>query len=468
MKHLTKSYAFMMLFCLGLSCSNEEAIISVEENATQKNKIDVSTLEVVDGKLQFTNKQSLKQFILETKTEDFKRVIMNLNEKGFSSLRPFFEENDNLGIDDFLTSKKSKIIKKGLLYSLKSNDDEIDLDDELVSDEGFAAVLNDEREIYIGDKFYKYTTNGLYFCEKKNEQILRDYLVDFENSITSKSDYITSRIAPCDAPMQKSSNDYLSIAPVETTETQITNEITLVQASCEGGGGGSSGGGSGGGSSGGGSSTSYPILKPQTFGSCVYSEDSIWQQVFGNRIKCNDYHDSTHRIQTQFWNENYFIFSSIGTKAKYQKKRTIGWSESGTAEFVELGINSVKYTYNHALKQYNPFGDTHVTYKYKGNTYSIETGQQTNFPANPNPWPIYDDDQKLYTLEIYIDDIYGKTIDEEISLTAGNLNSAVKELLKNAANSIPSWTGINSDLANNKVAVKVVKFGTSKTYMEQL
>lgn len=131
------------------------------------------------------------------------------------------------------------------------------------------------------------------------------------------------------------------------------------KTSC-GGSRGSSGGGSG--SSGESSTTtaSYPILKPQ---------------IFGNQIKCNDYHDSTHRIQTQFWNEDYFIFSSIGAKAKYQKKRWIGWSESSTASLVELGINNVKYTYNHALKQYNPFGDTHVTYKYKGNTYSIETGQ---------------------------------------------------------------------------------------------
>lgn len=203
---------------------------------------------------------------------------------------------------------------------------------------------------------------------------------------------------------------------------------------------------------------------PQSFGSCVYSEDSIWQQVFGNRIKCNDYHDSDHRVQTQFWNENYFIFSSIGTKAKYQKNRFIGWSESETAEFVELGINSVKYTYNHVIKQYNPFGDHHVQFKYKGVTYS-NSGQQISFPANPNPWPIYDDGQNLFTLEIFIDEIYGQQIGAEFNLTGSLINSTVKDLLKQAANALPSTLGINNDISNNRVAVKVVKFSTNKTEM---
>ncbi|PHQ61133.1 MAG: hypothetical protein COC08_06055 [Maribacter sp.] len=92
-----------------------------------------------------------------------------------------------------MASKKSKIAKRGLLYSLKGDADEIDLDDELVADEGFAAVLNDDREIYVGNKFYKYTTNGLYFCKRKHEKEPRKYLKNLGSTITSKDQLITAK-----------------------------------------------------------------------------------------------------------------------------------------------------------------------------------------------------------------------------------------------------------------------------------
>ena len=60
-----------------------------------------------------------------------------------------------------------------------------------------------------------------------------------------------------------------------------------------------------------------PMLNAQDFGTCAYSENSLFQQIFGNTVKCNDYFDDKHRIQTKVYNENYLIFASIGVSAKY-------------------------------------------------------------------------------------------------------------------------------------------------------
>lgn len=339
------------------------------------------------------------------------------------------------------------------MYSAKNDDDDIDLDDELISDANFAAILNENREIYVGDSLYVYTTLGAFSCKIADEDHLKNYLSNESSKISSKQSLIAAR-GDCNMRKSGGSNDMLT--PVRLTATAVDDRIVRYN-SC---GGGGSGGGSGSGSGSGSTSlqASMPIIKPMSFGACQYSEDSIWQSIFGNRIKCNDYHDSTHRVQTQFYNENYGLFSKIGMKVKYQKKRLIGWSQSSTADFVEMGVNSLMFTYKNPNTIYNPWANEHIKYKYKGVTYDMQ-GRVIQSRINEPAWPLDNESEVLIPLVIEINDIIFPSWDIyfEGGVTAGNINDGIKEVLKGAKGALGSV--FKKELEDNKVKVRIVRYG---------
>lgn len=454
------SISLVGLLGLMSSCSNEDSLpIEVAEN----NVLKVYNIELDEGTLSFDSKESLTSFLENENEEEVESTFKDLKLQGFSSLKPTFEDLEGPEVEEFLAAKANRIASKGKLYSSKGGDDEIDLDDEIISDDKFAKLLNLNRAITVGKNYYRYTTDGLYFCLKKDKKKLKAYLKKLTDDKSFKPS--AARIDDCEMQKSDSEDGTLSLSPVSGVVTSITSEINKYEVTCGGSGGGTTGGGSSGGTS----TTSslleeIPMIKPMTFGSCAYSPDSIWQKAFGERVKCNDYHDSTHRVQTQFWNENYFVWASIGSKVKYQKKRWIGWSKSTTADFVEIGLNSVKYTWHHT-KQYNPFSDHHLKFKYKGVTYYTDGTQSYDGPINPNPWPLHNKEEILVPLVIQIDDILGNekwSIDFK-GITAGDLNNGVKELLKLAASSVPSNTGLQENLRKNNIDVQIVRYAPSET-----
>ena len=64
--------------------------------------------------------------------------MQSLSEKGFTALRPIFTDLDGPEVESFLAHKASLIQSKGILYSTRGNDAELDLDDEVISDGKFA------------------------------------------------------------------------------------------------------------------------------------------------------------------------------------------------------------------------------------------------------------------------------------------------------------------------------------------
>ena len=191
------------------------------------------------------------------------------------------------------------------------------------------------------------------------------------------------------------------------------------------------------------------MLVPQSFGVCAYSEDSIFQQIFGNTVKCNDYHDSDHRIQTKVWNENYLIWSSVGASAKYQKKRLVGWSESSTSDGVRLGINHAIYTYKTNISPYNAIDPKRVIFKYKGVNYDMYGNVVPKYPINSSAWP-FPQNETLGAIEIYI---FGD--DQYWPLTGKDANKSINQLLSQARSAI---SGLSNDMTQDKVGVQIVKF----------
>lgn len=405
----------------------------------------MSAAKIEENTLSFESEELLSAFMERKGGEEFKERLVELSSEGFNSLMPNLDLNDDESIDRYLASKQSRIAKKGYLYSFKNGKDDIDLEDDLISDPDFAAILNEEREIIVGKKFYVYTTNGVYFSHKKHKKHLRKYLKNLASKITSKTQ-ITSR-APCEKARKNNDRKTLSaisFSPVTGSTSRVDSKISLYQT-CGGGGGGVTrpvGGVSS-------NSSTPPMLIPQTFGSCAYSEDSLFQQIFGHTVKCNDYHDSKHRIQTKVWNENYFVWSTVGASAKYQKKRFIGWSESSTSSEVRLGINRAVYTYKSPISLYNPWDPKRVTVKYKGVSYDITGKVVEKYPLNPSAWP-FPKNETLGAIEITI---FGD--DKYWPLKGKDANRSINDLL----NTIRSnFRNIAPDIEKDKVGINIVKY----------
>lgn len=108
--------------------------------------------------------------------EDFKqqgaesfyyKKIKNLQNSDFITLRPYFKDAESSEFDFFLINKKKKQDEaaNSLLKSKKFNDcneyqkweaRSVDLDDDAVIGDNFAVLLNQDREIIVEAKLYKY------------------------------------------------------------------------------------------------------------------------------------------------------------------------------------------------------------------------------------------------------------------------------------------------------------------------
>ncbi len=55
----------------------------------------------------------------QSEQSKIKSTVGEFTEKGFNTLRPFFDDDDDDAINNFLMQKKALISKKGYLYSAK-------------------------------------------------------------------------------------------------------------------------------------------------------------------------------------------------------------------------------------------------------------------------------------------------------------------------------------------------------------
>jgi len=453
LNYYRSNYLLMVVLMAFLyACTEEEAMVPLPSQSTE-----VTTL--TNGKLHFKSKASL-QSLLDGERSELDAFVRSQMANGFQSLQPPLKENEEAAIDQFLSEKLARIQSKGPLYNLRYQDEyDLDLDDDLIFSSRFASILNLDRAIYVENQVYVYTTQGIFVSDIANEDLLNEYLIELEEGLLTDDSFLKKRTAhfeslqPSSESLAGTCNQDIAIESVDLMEYPVTDEITHYASldlneddPCNGGG--SSGGGTGG------TGTSTPttpeiFLAAKSLQLCNYNAASIWQSYFGNREKCNDYHDGTHRVQTQFWNQNFLLWDEIGTKVKYQKKRFIGWSKSTSGDYLELGINTVTYEFDHPLDY--DFGALQPTtvFEYKG--YSVNAqGQVVGVPAAPVNFPFGNPKDKFLTIFKY--DINNSTANQEFN----KLLSLAKKLLPKALN-------LEQDLKNNAVGVRQVNVLSTKT-----
>lgn len=348
-----------------ISCTDE---INVATETVEKEGVIIDeNILLVDGRMTFTDDLSFKDFYgkaiastddkfiseMENKiySKDFYSLMPNVNEKNeIQQFERHFNKVENSGIQS-KTSKGKIITKKEFASSLDGLED-------IFGEELFASLINQDGELQVGDKIYKYTDTGLFIVTKKQIANLNEYLIkkgislNFLNPTPEniKRAYInevktTSRI-DCDEEFLTSFDDQ---------ESGLNNvQFFIAEDNC--------GGGSGGGSGGSGSSNPRPTPTPvNNFATSAEIEIALrninpcevqkpWlSNIFGEVNTCYDQYDGDHRVKVNYFFSNYLLAFHVGAKSKHQKKGWTGLWRKQNADQMVTGVNSVTWSYKHPI-----------------------------------------------------------------------------------------------------------------------
>ncbi|MGS2761454.1 hypothetical protein [Sinomicrobium sp. M5D2P9] len=321
--------------------------------------------------------------------------------------------------------------------------EELDEDDEIIADPSFAAVLNEDRAIYVGDSLHVFTSRGAYSCKIEDEQYLFDYLNGLENGDTNTKQSNTSSKVPPEPQDMNCPNGTQVISEIidgRMTHRYVCRQSTFTPPTNTG--------------------SNIPSKLPheikQDLGFCAIEGESLWQKVFGEAETCHDYFDSRRRVKVKFWNQNYFVYSSIGVMVKYQKKYTLGWQKSDAVDYTELGINYAEYTFPMNMTGYNALKEQGVIAKYKGVTYKADGTIVRDYKPKTSGWPFMNEAYLPDGLELYLFD------NKFQGIKGKELNKQVGELIKKGIPDVLKATGLMKDLKEGKVNITATAYDPTK------
>ena len=408
----------LTVFMLFLNCEKEENIEPAEMT-------DVNDGAVVNGRFNFTSKESLaetiKQFDSE-KIEDLENKFERIYQKGFRSMTPIVNSGNEQLINMFAQEYAlKKILSKSTLKGSESDEGE-----GIIADPLFAVLVNEKNEITVNDTLYKFTKDkGLFFIHIKDSTHLFNFFKAQNKKNNSK---FTNAVSPCDERQIKGG--------ITNIDDKISRYMRPIDdEDCDGGGGGGSG---------------NPPKIPQEeklqdvingLPVCDGNARGNWvQNIFGKSYVCRNYFDNKHRIKTEFWDQSWLVYKSVGVLTKTQRKRLGVWWASKSDE-LHLGINRILLRYKYdapKIKSYshpNSFLSSinSVIFMYGGefkikyNPYGY-VDVQLDLPNGHLPFFDFGDDDLL---NIYIPNV-PLLNDIDINVTTADLTSQsnIKKLYK--------------------------------------
>jgi len=162
------------------ACQKDISLTDLSSTISKRNK-DGS---IVNGRFFFSSKETLSNTIKRFRKTDksiLETKFATLYKNGFRSLKPIVNPSDEMLISKLsneINNKKSNILNK--------SNNTADEDSDLIPDPMFAAVINKDNEIIVGDSIYKFTKNrGLFFASLKDSSFLFDYLKN-TNQLSNK------------------------------------------------------------------------------------------------------------------------------------------------------------------------------------------------------------------------------------------------------------------------------------------
>ncbi len=350
-----KKYKYQIILILALilvSCQDELKLNNTETNQSQ----EVVEKTVRNGRFVFSSKESLKATIEDfqkSEIENVEKEFEKLYEKGFRSHKPIVSpENEKLQakFSEEIMLKRKLRKSSSNSFNKTTNLESDEEDEEFIADPLLASLVNENNEIIVNDTLYKFTKEkGLFFTHVKDSTYLFTFLKEDSNN-SNKTTSVMARPIPIDICAER--RIYGGITRVDDRISRYLRPIE--EDNCYSGGGGSGGGGN-------------PPSAPQTtdeerlqqiISSLPLCEgrDNWFQNIFGKSYYCTSNFDSKHRIKTEFWDQSWLVYKSVGILTKTQRKRFGVWWASKSDE-IHLGINRILLKYNY--KQPNISSITH-------------------------------------------------------------------------------------------------------------
>ncbi|WP_202702170.1 hypothetical protein [Flavobacterium sp. UGB4466] len=436
LKYIKEGVLFYILVLM-VSCQDDL------HHSEDKNTLSLhSNYEITDGTIKIESKQRLKAILSSYQNDiknqdDFNDEIRIIQNRGFKPLTPIFDRNDNQKLEDFVRAKKARQQKTSSTHSkniAESVDEDFDVEDDLIQDPGFAALLNEERELIIGDSLYKYTDHGLYFCLEKDRQKLYNYLKDLSSSSKKNNGIgMTAKV-----PQDKDGISFF--IPEESTFQIVPNSNTLGQSSFSG--------------------LPTPKLAKSSLEISRIDKDGFFEKIFGETEVDTEDFDDGRRIKVKFWNQNYFIFSSLGCSARFQKRVKIlgisGWQKS-YADQIELGINDISYDYNFNVPVYNAAKYNYENFfiEINGVKYVGSGKQIIEFPSGSTNFPFAGASPQEVTVRIFNKDLFDVKYDANKVYNQA-VDLAVKQAFKNIVSLNPSQASLAKQVESGELLYKVI------------
>lgn len=284
-------------------------------------------------------------------------------------------------------------------------------DAQFISDPLFAAVVNHNDELVVGDSIYKFTKDyGVFFAHRKDLDELVSYIDEMKNSEDRSRSYY--KMEPCMMREQ-----YGGVTRVNEKISRYVRPLERKSDYCGGGGG----------SGGGGSPPPVPSIPEDvklnriinSLPTCGGSRPLL-QNIFGTTYVCRNYFDRKHRIKTEFWDQKWLIYTSVGVLTKTQRKRFWIWWASKSDE-IHLGINRILLKYDFPQPEINSYSHPELFPKKsnKNPIYLWDSKFIVNYSNNslnfvetqidlPNGHLPFFDFKKKNILNIYIPKLYKK------------------------------------------------------------
>lgn len=433
-----KTYKYQIILILTLvlaSCQNELELNNIENN--QPEAVVEKTIE--NGRFVFSSKESLKTTIEGFQNDEIENVekeFEKLYEKGFRSHKPIVNpENEQLQakFSEEIMLKRQLRKSSSNSYSKTTSAEDEQNEEEFIADPLLASLVNGNNEIIVNDTLYKFTKEkGLFFTHVKDSTHLFNFFKESNeqaNKIGVKSTS-ANRISPC--------QEREMYGGVTRIDERISRYIRPIEDDCYGGGG----------SGGGGSPPSTPQTTEEerlqqiinSLPECDGNAGGNWfQGIFGKSYVCRNYFGSKHRIKTEFWDQKWLFYKSVGVLTKTQRKRFWIWWASKSDE-IHLGINRILLKYNYKQPVITAHNFPSVPYKFPlymyNGTIQTKQDQYGNYYVNTEvnvpeaKIPFFDFGNKSI-LNIYIPNapILGNT---NINLTTQDITtqSNIKALYK--------------------------------------
>jgi hypothetical protein len=382
-----KIFIIVAMVFFATACSDKEILNdldNVSETEQTSNRLVFNSYEQIDQLMNYLRQNEDKPLVKSSGLIDIPNDFVSLYQKNYDSLRSLITD------EEFALATA-----EGL---------EIDFEDDVIADEYFAQLLNEDREIQMGNEIYKFIPEGILITNEEYADLL---------SLNAKSNEKVRFISVDYKPQQNT---------IQTKSTVATTSLTLYDG------------------------TVIPAsdIRDEVYGGRGdASKFNYWltnKLLSGVNTIVEHNFDSKHRMKLRVHAQNYILWEIVGSTCKMQKK-TLGIWWRIKAEEIRLGWTAVQ-----------------IGYKFEEDT-ELNIPKKSNDPKYPIPeqpkwyktrFPFKNEDYVIFRAPFNLFDI-----------KVGDINSLLKQGVNELIKEVKSTL---SDLNKNSNDTKNVGLFSTRTY----